>query len=112
MKSFFHLLFLDPELLRIGDRKPLASAVYLEMCGKLLFQWGFLYGFHDLCLEVIRPGFEDPEVHETSWDRTSGDDDFPSVRSQREAFSSEYEFIDMDISEDVVFFHAYVFGRV
>lgn len=110
MKCLSYLLCFNPELFWISNRKPFTSTVYLKMSGKFLFEWGFLYGFHNLRLEVIRARFENSEIHSTPRNCSSGDDDFPSIWSDCKAFSSEYKFIDMDIFEDFVLFHEFLIG--
>jgi hypothetical protein len=107
MKCLTDLFRFDLQLFLIGDGKPFTSSVYLKVDRKFLFERGFFYRFHDLRFEVARSGLEDPEVHDASGDSTSGDNDLPSVWSERQAFPSEYEFIDTDIFEDIIFFHGY-----
>ncbi len=111
MKCFSHLLFFDSKLLWIRDRKPLTSAIYLKMSGKILFERGLLHGIYDLCFEIISASFKYSKIHNTPGNRTSCDDNLSTIGSDSEPFSSEYEFIDMDVFENGVFFHMHVMMR-
>ena len=105
MKSLTNLFCFDFQLFFVGDRKPFTSAIYLIMSRKFLFDRGFLYGIQKLGFKVPLFHLKYTKIYDTSRNNSSGNDNLSSIWGYSKSFSSEYEFIDMNIFKNFVFFH-------
>lgn len=105
IEGFPHLFFLDEQLIPVTDWEPFAPAVDLKMLREILLERRPDNLIKELSFAVILPVAQDPQIHPASGDRPSGYDDLLPIRSQSQAFSSEYELFDEHILKHGSFFH-------
>ncbi len=106
MKDFSYLLFLDLYLFFVGNWEPSTSSIDLKMLRKRYFERGFFDHIEYLSLDAIGTIFDYSYIDDASRDCSSWDKYF-FTRSwvDTESGSSEYEFIDGDIWDNLIFLH-------
>lgn len=104
-KCLFYLSCLNLQLVIIAYSEPLRTTIHLKSLWKWYFERRFGDDAHLLSLVVGFFGLEDSDIDDTAGYDSSRDDNLSTIRSESESLSSEDEFIDTDIFEDIIFWH-------
>ena len=105
MECFFHLSILDLELMLIPDREPLRTTVELMSWQEWDFERRLLHDIEFLSFIVRLSLLQHTDIHDTSRDTSSCDDDFATIGRDTESLPSEDELVDGDVFEYLVFWH-------
>ncbi len=105
MKCLFYLSFLDSKLILIADRQPLRTTIELVSWQEWDFERRLLHYIEFLSFVVRFSLFQYTDIHDTSRDTPSRDDDLATIRRDTESLSSEDELIDSDMFKYLVFGH-------
>ena len=105
MECFSNLSFLDFELIIISDSEPLRTTIELVTRKQWDFEGGFFHDIELLSFVVRFSLFQHADIHDTSRDTSSCDDDFATIGRETKSLPSEDELVDGDVFEYLVFWH-------
>lgn len=106
MKYFSNLLFFYFCLFRVGNGEPSTAAIHLKILWKLLLKRRFLDDIKYLSFDSIRTIFHYADIDNTSRNCSARNNNlFTRSWVYTESDSSEYELIDGDIWDNLIFLH-------